>query len=85
MNRHGRSACIHRSSFLLHRFFDSLLDQRESGFIARLCRLVSADIGGGQHRVTVLKPDDFAGHWLEFSRDTATSALMLKKPDGLPG
>jgi len=49
-------------------------------------RLVHVEpIGGGQHRVTVLKPDDFAGHWLEFSRDTATSALMLKKPDGLPG
>src|SRR5262249_37445817 len=41
---------------------------------ARLVRVES--IGGGKHRLTVIKPDEFAGYSLEFSRDTATSALM---------
>jgi hypothetical protein len=50
---------------------------------ARLVRV--EPIGNGNHRVTVIKPDEFAGYWLEFSRDTATSALMLAKPDGSSG
>jgi predicted ATPase len=34
----------------------------------------------GDYRITVVKPDEFAGYWLTFSRDTPTSALNLRPP-----
>lgn len=41
-------------------------------------RLVAVQpVGDGRHRITVLKPDAFAGRWLEFSRDTPSSQLQL--------
>lgn len=44
-------------------------------------RLVAVDpLTEGRHRLTVLKPDTYAGHWLEFSRDTASSQLVLQPP-----
>lgn len=44
-------------------------------------RLVDvANVGPGQHRITVKVPKDFAGWWLEFSRDTPASALQLNAP-----
>lgn len=42
-------------------------------------RLVSVvPVSDGTHRLTVLKPDAFAGHWLEFSRETPSSQLVLR-------
>ena len=44
-------------------------------------RLVAvAPLGGGAHRLTVLKPDEFAGYFLEFSRETPSSQLQLQAP-----
>lgn len=34
----------------------------------------------GVHRLVVKKPNEFAGHWLEFSRDTPSSQLTLEPP-----
>lgn len=46
-------------------------------------RLVSvAPVGDGVHRITVNKPDAFAGRWLDFSRDTPSSQLTLRLPAG---
>lgn len=45
-------------------------------------RLVSvAPLGDGIHRLTVIKPDEFAGQWLNFSRDTPSSRLNLNAPE----
>jgi predicted ATPase len=45
-------------------------------------RLVTiSPLGGGTHRLIVKKPDYFAGYWLDFSRDTASSSLILRKPN----
>ena len=42
-------------------------------------RLVSVEpIGNGFHRIVVLKPDQFMGYQLEFSRDTASNELVLR-------
>jgi predicted ATPase len=44
-------------------------------------RLVSIKpSANGFHLLTVRKPDAFAGYWLEFSRDTPSSELILKEP-----
>lgn len=48
-------------------------------------RLVSVSpLGEGKHRLTVIKPDEFAGQWVDFSRDTPSSALTLNKPEDPP-
>jgi energy-coupling factor transporter ATP-binding protein EcfA2 len=36
--------------------------------------------GTSRHRITVLVPQDFAGQWVEFDRDTPPSALNLMPP-----
>lgn len=44
-------------------------------------RLVAVTpLNDGQRRLTVQKPDSFAGYWLEFSRDTPSSHLTLNPP-----
>jgi hypothetical protein len=43
---------------------------------ARLVRV--EPLGDGRHRLVVLKPDDFAGRWLEFSRETPSTDLILQ-------
>lgn len=44
-------------------------------------RLVQVEpLGNGVHRLTVLRPDEFRGFFLEFSRDTPSSQLMLQRP-----
>lgn len=46
-------------------------------------RLVSVEpTGDGVHKLTVKKPDEFAGYWLEFSRETPSSQLLLQPPVG---
>lgn len=45
---------------------------------ARLVRVEPT--GSGSHKLTVLKPDEFAGFCLEFSRDTPSSQLVLRPP-----
>lgn len=48
-------------------------------------RLVSiSPLGAGAHRLVVKKPDEFAGQWLDFSRDTPSSALKLRSADDQP-
>lgn len=37
--------------------------------------------GNGFHRITVVQPYEFAGQWLEFSRDTPSTALQLRMPE----
>jgi predicted ATPase len=34
----------------------------------------------GQHRITVQRPVEFRGYWLDFDRDTPASRLQLSKP-----
>ena len=46
---------------------------------ARLVRV--EPLGGGNYRLTVLKPKEFQDYFLEFSRDTPSSALVLRKAD----
>ncbi len=53
-------------------------------------RLVGVEpLGNGVHRITVRQPAAFSGYWLEFSRDTPSSQLVLRPPaedgDGSPG
>jgi len=43
---------------------------------ARLVRV--EPLGNGSHRLTVLKPDEYQGYFLDFSRDTASNALVLQ-------
>jgi hypothetical protein len=38
-------------------------------------------IGNGGHRLTVKVPDEFAGYWVEFTRDTPPSSLTLGPPN----
>lgn len=45
---------------------------------ARLVRVEPTGIG--THRLTVLKPDEFVGYSLEFSRETPSSQLVLQPP-----
>ncbi len=46
-------------------------------------RLVNVEpTGDGAHRLTVLKPDEFAGWSLVFSRDSPANDLNLAAPDG---
>lgn len=44
---------------------------------ARLVRV--EPLGSGKHRLTVLKPKEFQDYFLEFSRDTPSSALVLQR------
>jgi predicted ATPase len=45
-------------------------------------RLVTiTPLGEGEYRMIIKKPDDFAGYWLDFSRDTPSNSLILQKPD----
>lgn len=45
-------------------------------------RLVSViPLGEGRHRIVVKKPEAFAGRWIEFSRDTPSSELVLNLPN----
>lgn len=45
-------------------------------------RLVALEsIGVGMYKVTVVAPPDFAGWWLNFSRETPSSQLVLKAPE----
>ncbi|MCX4762845.1 hypothetical protein OG562_18055 [Streptomyces sp. NBC_01275] len=45
-------------------------------------RIVRVDpVSPGRHRLTVVAPQEFSGHWLEFSRDTPSSALILNPPE----
>jgi hypothetical protein len=47
-------------------------------------RLVTvAPIGVGKHMITVLRPEQFAGWWLEFDRNTPPNDLALQKPNSL--
>ncbi|MGW2015594.1 ATP-dependent nuclease [Streptomyces sp. NPDC001927] len=39
-----------------------------------------APLGDGRHRLTVHTPEEFAGYWVEFSRETPSSQLNLKAP-----
>lgn len=48
---------------------------------ARLANITP--LGDGRHRLTVKKPDAFAGYWLDFSRDTPSNKLILQKPEGV--
>ena len=44
-------------------------------------RLVSVEpVGNGFYRLIVLRPEEFAGYWCEFSRDTPSSGLLLRRP-----
>lgn len=44
-------------------------------------RLVSVvPVGKGVHRIVVIAPDAFAGHWVEFSRETPSTELLLSPP-----
>ncbi|QKZ19924.1 ATP-binding protein [Streptomyces chartreusis] len=45
---------------------------------ARLVRVEPTE--PGFHRLTVIAPREFAGYWLEFSRDTPSSGLVLQPP-----
>jgi hypothetical protein len=46
-------------------------------------RLVSVQsLGAGSYRLTVNEPREFRGCWLEFSRDTPSSQLVLEPPRG---
>jgi hypothetical protein len=36
-----------------------------------------AELDGRKLRITVKQPDEFAGYWLEFSRDTAPNQMDL--------
>lgn len=62
--------------------FDAPVGGPDSGD-ARLVRIEPT--GVGVHRLTVLKPEEFAGYWLEFSRETPTSGLTLRQPLDKPG
>jgi len=46
---------------------------------ARLVRV--EPVGEGEYRIVVLKPDEFSGYWLTFSRETRSSELTLISPD----
>src|SRR5262249_36729623 len=35
----------------------------------------------GKHRITVRRPEQFAGWWLEFDRSTPANELILHEPD----
>ncbi len=44
-------------------------------------RLVTVEpVGTGLHRITVIAPPEFAGYWVEFSRDTSPNSLVLQPP-----
>lgn len=63
---------------------ETLFNAPVGGSATSDARLVSVvPVGGGVHRLTVLKPDDFHGYFLEFSRDTPSSQLVLQ-PAALP-
>jgi hypothetical protein len=48
-------------------------------------RLVSVDpVGDGVHRLMVKEPAEFRGYWLDFSRETPSSQLVLHRPGGPP-
>ncbi len=53
------------------------------GANARLVRV--AHVGNGVHRLTVLEPEEFAGYWLEFSRATPSTELLLREPGSEEG
>lgn len=38
-------------------------------------------LGQGAHRITVLRPEQFAGWWLDFDRSTPPNALVLQRPE----
>jgi hypothetical protein len=45
---------------------------------AKLVQLIP--IGDGMHRMIVQQPEEFAGWWTEFGRDTPLSALVAREP-----
>jgi hypothetical protein len=44
----------------------------------RLVRVIPLD--DGRHRIVVREPEAFAGYWLEFTRETPSTELVLKPP-----
>jgi hypothetical protein len=49
-------------------------------------RLVTVQpVSDGVHRLTVKRPDAFAGYWLEFSRETPSNQLILQPPTSSSG
>jgi AAA domain, putative AbiEii toxin, Type IV TA system len=49
---------------------------------AKSSRLVEVTpIDAGRHVITVLRPEQFAGWWLEFDRNTPPNHLVLQKPN----
>lgn len=56
-----------------------------SGFNAIDSQLVDiAAMDDGRHRITVKAPEEFAGYWVEFDRQTSPSSMALQRPETSP-